>query len=102
EVPELGEQADLERLAQIHHALGAARAALEADDALDRRQVAETPLREAVLEVDELLGELVEVPVLLGVAVDLQPSLLDALVVLGGPAPGALEPLGRDLEAPAG
>ena len=78
QLPDLGEQHDVEHLAQVADAAGAAGAALEADHALDRRHVAEAPEPEHVLEVGQLLAELVQVPVRLRVAVDDEPGLLDA------------------------
>src|SRR5919108_3130760 len=63
-VPELGKQHDLQHLAQIGDSSSAAGAALQPDDALDRGDVVEAPAAEIVLEVDELLGELVEHPAL--------------------------------------
>jgi len=51
----------LEAVGPLH--AGAAAAALEADDALHRRQVPEAPQPEGVLQVDQLLAELVERPV---------------------------------------
>ena len=55
-----GEQHDVEHLAQVRRAAGAAGALLEADDALDGRYVTEAPLAERILEIDEFLGHLVE------------------------------------------
>ena len=57
----------VERVAQVADARRAAGAALEADDALDRGHMAEAPLPEEVLQVDQLLRQLVEVPVSRGV-----------------------------------
>src|SRR3569623_2049756 len=65
-VPQFGEQLDLEHLAQIGDALSPAGAALEPDHALDRGDVVEPPAPEIILEVDQLLGELVRRPMLLG------------------------------------
>ena len=80
QLPDLGEQDDVEHLPQVADAAGAAGAALEADHALDRRHVAEAPEPEHVLEVGQLLAELVQVPVRFRVAVDDEPGLLDAFV----------------------
>src|SRR5262245_11459874 len=59
QVPQLGEEPDVEPPAQIRDPRGAAGAGAEADDPLDRRHVAEAPLADEVLEVDQLLGQLV-------------------------------------------
>src|SRR5438105_694896 len=80
--PELREEHHVEHAAQVIHAGGPARAALEADDPLDRGRMAEAPLAERVLEVHELLRELVELPVPLGVAIDLHPGGAHRLVEL--------------------
>ena len=90
------EQHDVEHLAQVRRAAGAAGALLEADDALDGRYVTEAPLAERILEIDEFLGHLV---VLLRMTVHLEPRGFDRLVVPGRLRPVALEPLGRDREA---
>src|SRR4029077_18105385 len=81
---ELGEKLELERLGQVGDAAGAARAALVADDALDGLQVVEAPELEVVVQVDELLGELVQVPAAPGVVVDAEPGTRDLLARLVG------------------
>src|SRR5690349_9742736 len=100
--PELGEEDHVQHAAQVVHAGGAAGAALEADDALHGRRVAETPLPEGVLEVHELLGELVELPVALGAAVDLHPRLAHGFVELVQGTPVPLDTCRVDPEAAAG
>src|SRR5437773_9669259 len=74
-LPQLGREDDVERLAQVADAGGAAGAALVADDPLHRLDVAKAPLLEGILEVDQLLGQLVEVPVAAGVAIDREPGV---------------------------
>ena len=73
--PEFWEELDLQHALEVGDARRAARAAFEADDALDRGDVIETPAPEIILEVDQLFRELVEVPVLGGVVVDDPPGL---------------------------
>ena len=67
---ELGEEGQVEGAAQEVDARGAAGAGLVADRALHDLEVAEAPLLEVVLDVDELLAGLVDAPVLLGRGVD--------------------------------
>ena len=52
--------------------------------------MAEAPEAEGVFQVGEFFAQLVQVPVLLGVAVDLQPGLLDRVAGLVGLGPVAL------------
>src|SRR3954466_4119300 len=73
--PELREKHHIQHAAQVVHARGAAGAALEADDPLHRGRMAEAPLAERVFEIHQLLRELVELPMLLGVPIDLHPRL---------------------------
>src|SRR3954469_25577941 len=80
--PELREKHHVQHPAQVVHARGAAGAALQADDPLHRGRMAEAPLAERVFEIDQLLGELVELPVLPGVPVDLHPGLAHRFVEL--------------------
>jgi hypothetical protein len=74
DAPEFREEFDLEHALEVADARRAACASLQADDALDRRDVVETPAPEIVLEVDQLFRQLVEVPVMGGIAVDLGPG----------------------------
>ena len=74
-------------------------AALEADDALDGRHMAEAPQAECVLDVGELLAELVQVPVPVGVAVHHQPRLLDLVARHVRLRPVALDVRGGDRKA---
>src|SRR5438445_13824013 len=82
QLPDLGEQHDVEHLAQIADARGAAGAALESDDALDRGHMAEAPEAKRILEVGELLAELVQVPVRLRIAIDHEPCRFDRIARL--------------------
>jgi hypothetical protein len=63
--------------------------------------MAEAPDPEAVLHVDELLGEVIEVPVGLRVAVDGHPRALDLGALHVGLSPVALHVLARQVEATA-
>ena len=71
--PEFRKEFDLQHALEVADSRRAACATLEADDALDRRDVVETPASEIVLEVDQLFRELVEVPVVGWISVDLGP-----------------------------
>ena len=51
---------------------------LETDDALHRGHVIEAPAAEIILEVDQLFGELIELPEMLGIAIDREPRGADA------------------------
>src|SRR6185437_16705614 len=95
QLPDLRKEHDVEHLAQVAHAGGAAGAALEADDALDRRYVTEAPEAEDVLEVGELLAELIEVPVGGRIAIDDEPRLLDPVAGHVRLRPVALDVIGR-------
>ena len=77
--PEFREKFDLQHALEIGDARGAAGAPLEADDALDRGDVVETPAPKIILEVDQFFRELVEVPVMGGVVVDHRPRLCEGL-----------------------
>src|SRR5258708_20780718 len=91
--PQLGEELDVEHAPQVIHSRGAAGAALQPDHALDRRRVAEAPLPKGVLEVHQLLGQFVEVPVRPGRAIALHPRLAGPFVVGVYGAPLALDTL---------
>src|SRR5688572_13836556 len=97
--PELREKPELEQLGQVSHPARAARTALVTDDPLHSLHVAEAPELELVIEVDELLGELVQVPVLLGVVVHGEPRRRDTLARDIWLTPVAVEILRRDLVA---
>jgi hypothetical protein len=75
DVPQLRKKSGPQRFPEIGDAGGAAGAAFGADDALDRRHVAEPPLLEPVLEIDQLLGQFIDVPMGLRVAIDLDPGV---------------------------
>src|SRR6185437_7123993 len=77
--PQLREQLDFEHALEIADPAGAAGAALEADDALDGGDVIESPAAKIVLEIDQLLGKLVERPVSFQVFVDRPPRRDDPL-----------------------
>lgn len=73
EVPQLGEQHDIEHLTQIRRVRRPARALLHADDALHRRHIAEAPLPEHVFEIDEFFGHFIKLPVRFRIAIDGEP-----------------------------
>jgi MFS family permease len=102
DLPQLREEAALEHPAEIGDPGGAAGAALHADNPLHRLDVSEAPLLEGILEVDQLLGQLVEIPVPGGVAIDGEPGVAHRGVRLVGLAPVALQPARRDREAASG
>jgi hypothetical protein len=65
-MPEFGEELGLEHPLEVAYAPRPPGPPLEADDALHGGHVVEAPAAEIVLEVDELLGQLVELPMRLG------------------------------------
>src|SRR5437868_2912305 len=75
--PQLGKQHRLQQAAQVIHPRGAAGAALEADDTLHGGGVAEAPLAKGILQVHQFLGQLVELPMPVGMAIDLDPRGAD-------------------------
>src|SRR5690606_681653 len=58
---------------------------LEADDPFDRSYMIEAPAAEIILEIDELLRQFVERPMLLRLCVDLPPGFPHIGVLLPGP-----------------
>src|SRR5438552_898466 len=62
------------------------------------RHVAKAPLPERVLQVHQLFAPLVQVPVVLRVAIHLEPRLLDRIVVLVRLRPVALDHVRRKAE----
>ena len=100
-LPKFGEEINVEGVAQIRDAGGATGAAFEPDNALDRLHVAKAPLLEPVLDVYQLLGELVELPMGLRVAIDGAPRRVHAVVCLVRLAPVALDAAFGDGEAAA-
>src|SRR5579883_761557 len=101
EIPQLREEPELQEPAEIGDAFGAAGARLAADDALDGRDMAEAPLAEEILEIDQLLAELVDVPMAFGVAIGGDPRRLDRFVRAVALAPIAVERVAIDREAAA-
>src|SRR6185437_1685053 len=79
DLPELGKELELERLREVGHPARAPGAGLVADDPLHRLQVMAAPQLKLVVEVDQPLGELVQVPVLFRVVVDTEPRARDLL-----------------------
>src|SRR6185437_221542 len=79
DLPELRKELELESFREVGHPARASGAGLVADDALHRLQVMAAPQLEVVIEVDQPLGELVQVPVLFRVVVDTEPRARDLL-----------------------
>src|SRR5690606_14288821 len=67
---EFREERQLERPLQEGDATGPAGTASEADDTLDRLHVAEAPELETFLDIDQFLGEVVRLPVVVRILVD--------------------------------
>src|SRR5258708_36743230 len=61
-------------------ACGAAGTGPAANDPLDRGHMPEPPLAEVILEIDQLLGELVELPMMRRVAIDRDPRRLEGWI----------------------
>ena len=75
DLPEFGEQHDVEHLSQIGNPRRTTGALLEFDDPLHRRHMVETPAAEIVLEIHQLFRELVQLPEPGRVLIDRQPCL---------------------------
>ena len=72
--PKLGKGALLQRRPKVGRACRAAGPGLVADDPLDRQHMLVPPARKRVVDVDELLGKLVEIEPAIGVAIDFEPG----------------------------
>ena len=70
----------MQRLGQIAHTRGAAGAGLVADDALHGFHVLEAPHLESMIEIDQALGEFIQIPILDGIVIDPEPGPGQALV----------------------
>ena len=66
---------------------------------LYRLHVAEPPLLEPILDVDQLFGKFIKLPMLVGIAVDGEPRRMHAVVGLIGLSPVALYPVVGDRKA---
>src|SRR3954469_23305547 len=99
---QLGEEREVEDAAQERRAARPAGPAAQADGALDGLEVAEAPELQVVLDVDELLAGLVDVPVLLRGVVDRAEHLDQARVLAVGLAHVALQQVVGHREAAAG
>src|SRR5450631_1472040 len=97
--PELREEAQLQGLRKIGDAARPPGAALVADDALDGLHVRVAPQLEVVVEVDELLGELVKIPVRLRAVVNRKPGCCHAIIRDVGLGKIAIEMAVGDREA---
>src|SRR5262249_8984361 len=78
--PELRIEGKLQGFAEVGDAGGATGARRVADDALDRFHVTEAPEVESILDVNELLSELVEIPMCVHVAIDRAPHVGHAII----------------------
>src|SRR4051794_14403387 len=74
ERPQFGEEALVERGAQVRRSGRAAGAALVADDPLDGKHMLVPPARQRVVDVEKLFGELVKVEPAFRIAIDLEPG----------------------------
>src|SRR5690242_15151907 len=75
--PQFRIKRQIQRFLQIAHAARSAGARLVADDAFDRLHMAEAPEMKAVFEIDELLGQFVQIPMRVHVAIDKPPRFGD-------------------------
>ena len=82
DLPEFWEQDNIQGATQVRHASRAARTGFKTDHAFDGGQVIKTPTSEIVLDINQFFGERVQIPVLFGVAVDLEPGEHDGFVGL--------------------
>src|ERR1700733_13549591 len=98
DLPQLREKLELQRLGKVGHPAGTR---LVADDALDRLQVMAAPQLEVLIQVDQPLGELVQVPVLVGVVIDPEPGAGDLFAGAIGQTENACEVIFRNLIAAA-
>ena len=78
------EEPQLEQFREVGNAAGPARATLVADDSFDGLHVAEPPELELVVEIDELLGQLIQIPVLIGVVIHGEPAAATPLLAAYG------------------
>src|SRR5690606_14853972 len=82
-------------------AAGSPRAALQADHALHRGDVVEAPAAEIVLEIDQLLGQLVKLPVAVRLVIDRPPRLQNGLAFRARFAPVGAPAVRADVETAA-
>jgi alkylation response protein AidB-like acyl-CoA dehydrogenase len=102
DVPQFGEEDPAGDLLQIADPGGAAGATFLADDPRDHLEVAVAPQRIGLVEIDQLLGELIGVPMGLRRLVDLLHGREDRRVADVRPGHVALQHLGRDGQTRAG
>src|ERR1700761_1119847 len=98
---QLGEEGQLQRLAEEAYAGGAAGAAAEADDALHRFEMTEAPELEVFFDIDQLLAHLIRLPVLLCVAINFTEDVDQRFVADVRSGPVALQACGGDVVAAA-
>src|ERR1700730_7172235 len=77
DLPQLRKELELQRLRQVGDPTAAAGTGLVANDALHRLQMVTAPQLEVVIEIDQPLGELVEVPVFFSIVVHAEPRTRD-------------------------
>ena len=82
-LPKLRKQNNVEHFTQITHACRPPRSELEPNHPLNRGDVVEAPAAEVVFNVDELLREVVQIPIRFGVAVHGKPCGLHSGFALG-------------------
>jgi hypothetical protein len=99
--PYFREKYHVQHLAQVTHAACAACAAFEANDTLHGREVPEAPKPESIFQISQFFAQLVQVPVLLVVSIDKQPSIFYLVVGHVWQTPVSLEITGRNWQATA-
>jgi hypothetical protein len=67
---DFGEEHGVQHLAQVAHATCAAGDALEADHALYRGDMLKAPQAKGVLQIGEFFAQLLQAPMVLGIAVE--------------------------------
>src|SRR3954468_3911325 len=97
--PQFRKEPQLECFREIRNAASAACAALISDDAFDGLHVTKTPKLKFMVEVDELFGELIQVPMRLNAVVHREPRGGDLLTRLIWLRPIAIEIFLRNFEA---
>ena len=88
--PDFREKHHIQHFSQVTDPAGAAGAALEADDPLHRGDVPESPQTKSVFQVGQLFAELVQIPMVIGGAVDLKPGAFNRIARGVGLFPVAL------------
>src|SRR5215469_7725947 len=100
-VPKLGIEAQTERLLEVRNSRRSARPRLGPDDAFDGLHVAVAPEMEPILDVHQLLGEFIQIPMPVDVAIHQAPGVGDPRVGLVGLGKIPRELLCRNCKPPA-